>query len=596
MQRTPRLLIAAALLAALAATTGWLVLRSTSPDPAITRTSRAAGLELTLALDGEEVGERSLVLTVRDEAGGTADVDAARLRFTMTGMDMGLIETEMRPLGGGRFEARGSFFSMAGRWIVQASILKDGQAVASAPFDLTVAAPGELAGPINPFEGDAAAVAMGRELYVASCASCHGDAGRGDGPSAVGLSRGPADLTQHLQPGLHTDGQIFAWIKDGYPGTAMPAFGGTLSDEQIWQIVTYLRTLAQQPAVASAYPEPAGPEQAYPQPNAPAQAPPAEAANPPLVPDAPEPLPPLIFTRAGDLWRSEGDGSPPRLLFDPGEDAYVQHPALSPDGGQLVYVVVTLPPITDVMPPPTTALFVANADGSQARAVWQPPAGTIQMPSWAADGGALVLGFTGAGDGSPALQVLRLDLASGERTELLSSALDPALSPDGRQLAFLRVQPDGYTMSLALAAPDGSGERTLLEGGAFQGFYAPRFAPDGSRIIVAAVGGPETDEQGVPITGSSGGPLEALARLFEPPAASAHGLPWDLWEVRLADGNLRRLTSFYADLPMVAFSPDGAQVAILAEDGFYLMDGDGANLRRIDPLGDHGGVTWLRRN
>ena len=38
----------------------------------------------------------------------------------------------------------------------------------------------------------------------------------------------------------------FNWIKDGKPGTAMPAFGGQLDDSQIWDVVNYLRWLQQQ--------------------------------------------------------------------------------------------------------------------------------------------------------------------------------------------------------------------------------------------------------------------------------------------------------------------------------------------------------------
>ena len=50
-------------------------------------------------------------------------------------------------------------------------------------------------------------------------------------------------------------------------------------------------------------------------------------------------------------------------------------------------------------------------------------------------------------------------------------------------------------------------------------------------------------------------PLDRLLGLFEPPTAEAHGLPWDLWLINSDGSGLRRLTSFYEDLPMAAFSP-----------------------------------------
>jgi len=45
---------------------------------------------------------------------------------------------------------------------------------------------------------------------------------------------------------------------------------------------------------------------------------------------------------------------------------------------------------------------------------------------------------------------------------------------------------------------------------------------------------------------------------------------------------------------MVAFSPDGKLVAVMGYGGIYLMNPDGSQLRRIDPLGDRGGLDWIR--
>ena len=189
---------------------------------------------------------------------------------------------------------------------------------------------------------------------------------------------------------------------------------------------------------------------------------------------------------------------------------------------------------------------------------------------------------------------MRIDLATGAKQPLLNDALDPSLSPNGTQLAYLKLSENGYTMSLHLAAPDGSGSHELIGGQDFQGFYAPRFSPDGKQIIVAAIGGPETDQQGNPIKASAPSPMDRLLGLFEPPTAEAHGLPWDLWVVNSDGSGLRRLTSFYEDLPMAAFSPDGKQIAVIGLGGIYLMEADGSRLRRIDPAGDHGGLDWPR--
>ena len=59
------------------------------------------------------------------------------------------------------------------------------------------------------------------------------------------LNPRPADLTLHAVPGVHTDGTLWNWITNGYPGSVMPAFKSVLSDNDRWNLVNYIRTLAQ---------------------------------------------------------------------------------------------------------------------------------------------------------------------------------------------------------------------------------------------------------------------------------------------------------------------------------------------------------------
>ena len=49
----------------------------------------------------------------------------------------------------------------------------------------------------------------------------------------------PADLSQHVA--YHPEGQIYLWISSGVEGTAMPAWQGRLTPDQIWDVVNYLR-------------------------------------------------------------------------------------------------------------------------------------------------------------------------------------------------------------------------------------------------------------------------------------------------------------------------------------------------------------------
>ncbi len=101
-------------------------------------------------------------------------------------------------------------------------------------------ASGRLAS-VNPVVPDEASIAAGRSLFQANCAQCHGDGGRGDGPLAPGLDPPPLDLSIHVP--LHPDGELFGFIRNGIPETAMPAFIDRFSELQIWNLINFLQTL-----------------------------------------------------------------------------------------------------------------------------------------------------------------------------------------------------------------------------------------------------------------------------------------------------------------------------------------------------------------
>ncbi|MBK9079178.1 MAG: cytochrome c [Hyphomicrobium sp.] len=84
------------------------------------------------------------------------------------------------------------------------------------------------------FEGDAAAIEAGRQIYGNTCLFCHG-------PKGVG-ARAPNLVEGMFKPGR--DSEVpFAYevIRKGRPGTIMGGFEGMLSDDQVWQVIAYLR-------------------------------------------------------------------------------------------------------------------------------------------------------------------------------------------------------------------------------------------------------------------------------------------------------------------------------------------------------------------
>lgn len=83
----------------------------------------------------------------------------------------------------------------------------------------------------------------GREIYVNTCLHCHGIDGKG--AMGVQLVPPPADLTSNnVQNRL--DASLFKRIHDGKPNTAMGAWKYSLSDDEIWDVLAYIRTMKQQ--------------------------------------------------------------------------------------------------------------------------------------------------------------------------------------------------------------------------------------------------------------------------------------------------------------------------------------------------------------
>ena len=85
----------------------------------------------------------------------------------------------------------------------------------------------------NPFEGDPAAIEEGRELFSRRCSFCHGTGGSG--------AKGP-DLTsgKWKYGGRNTD--VFATIAAGRPMTQMGSFATSMTTDEIWKVIAFIRS------------------------------------------------------------------------------------------------------------------------------------------------------------------------------------------------------------------------------------------------------------------------------------------------------------------------------------------------------------------
>jgi mono/diheme cytochrome c family protein len=95
----------------------------------------------------------------------------------------------------------------------------------------------------NPLPRTAATIRDGEEAFAHYCVACHGMDGQNTGvPFVDHMSPPVPSLASHEVQG-YTDGQLKWIIDNGIFPSGMPGSKGTLSDEEIWAIVLFLRNL-----------------------------------------------------------------------------------------------------------------------------------------------------------------------------------------------------------------------------------------------------------------------------------------------------------------------------------------------------------------
>ena len=288
-----------------------------------------------------------------------------------------------------------------------------------------------------------------------------------------------------------------------------------------------------------------------------------------------------------------GPGSPVRLTTDPGTES---SPAWSPDGRQIAFL--------RQLPTEEWVLAVIPALGGPEKIVAEAPV-FHQGITWSADGRTLVVARRGTGDRVSAL--CRVSIATGEvkplvrpPPELLGLGdFSPALSPDGRTLAFARartvvssslhvlrvteeLEPEGEPVPLTTARSASS---------------QPAWTPDGKRIVFTEDGfgwssspslmeipaSPSVGQKARRVLGGEGGEFPSLSRngslVFARPINDLN-----LWRLPLKEGRPGRPEPLLSSTRMdgaPALSPDGRRLSFTSDRAgsmqLWLASADGSN-------------------
>jgi Tol biopolymer transport system component len=272
------------------------------------------------------------------------------------------------------------------------------------------------------------------------------------------------------------------------------------------------------------------------------------------------------------------------------QGTYAASPALSPDGNQIVFTYYVPP--KDQKDLGGSDLYLVGADGRNSRLLQAhgESAATWEVPCFAADGKSVLAAWrkpvrsNGQYTGET-LDIYRVGLDGAAPKRVVANAQGPAVSPNGKSLAYQKVGADGTPLGLFVGDPSGNNARDLLGRAGFLAAQSPRFSPDDQRIAFAAVGSPGTNV-----------PQPSIKRGVVPPftgIAEAHGIPWDIWTVNSDGTNFLRLTHESEDNPIPAWSPDGKWIAFAGEMGLYLVDAAGKQTMLLTSGLQSGGIAWM---
>jgi hypothetical protein len=308
--------------------------------------------------------------------------------------------------------------------------------------------------------------------------------------------------------------------------------------------------------------------------------------------DAPGGL--LALPRGREIVLVQPDGTNDRTVVSLLLGEFVADVALSPDRTKIAFGMFTA---NNSSGTGGSDIVVVPLDAPDQRTVVAPrdrPGMLLAAPQWAPDSSALVfeaVGLSATGQATVSAEWVKAD-GTGRRT-LAQAGRYPSFSPDGRTVVFTKSLPTGDAL-WDVPAEGGDGREIVAQDVLLLITY-PRYSPDGQTILMAGVGddlpsGPSpfatpTAPKLLP-SSAPGGPASIRG-------VAAHGFPAAPYVVPAAGGSgPRALAPLPIDDAAVAWSPDGAWVAVSGANGLFMVNVADGSAKRVGETGSVGAIDW----